>query len=86
MDAVEVLRLILLFPSDKAEAFKLWIAELAAENEPVEECVEEAITEVKDVVRWRVGRFMQIVRRKEFDVLGDWEVDADESMLLLKAA
>ena len=35
MDAEEILRLIQIFPSPKADAFKLWIADLAAKGSDV---------------------------------------------------
>ena len=75
MDAEEILQLIQVFPSPKAEAFKQWIAALVEEGAAVVECVEETFSKVKDEVKWRVGKYMQIVRRQKIDITVDLPVD-----------
>ena len=71
MDAEDILLLIQLFPSDKAEAFRVWIAKLVAEGQPVVECLSLAVQKAKDVVKAKVGDVIRTIKRREFDVLGD---------------
>jgi hypothetical protein len=66
MDAEEVLQLIQDCPSPKAEAFRVWIAELAARGEDIIKHLTEAASKVKH----RVGKFLLTIRRKEFNIFG----------------
>ena len=68
MDAGEILRLIQIIPSPKAEAFKLWIADLAAKGAAVVKCLEEAIKNAKDMVRFKVSNLFQTTEVKEFNI------------------
>ena len=66
LDIKGILKIILLFPSPKADAFKVWIAELIKENKPVVECLEEAVITAKDRVRTLVGGFLKTIRKVDF--------------------
>ena len=74
MDAEEILQLIQVFPSPKAEAFRQWIAMLAEEGAAVER-VEEAFNKAKDTVKHRVGKYIQIVSKRKIDITVDLPVD-----------
>ena len=71
MDAEEVLRLIQIFPSPKAEAFRLWIAELASEGAAVVKCLEQAVNDAKDTVRHKVGNLIQSIIKEDFNIFGN---------------
>ena len=68
LDSDGVLRLILICPSPKADAFKLWIAKLTAEGAAVAECVAEAVNKAKDTVRRKIGGFFVTTKIKDFDI------------------
>ena len=74
MDAAEVLQLIQLCPSPKAEAFKLWLAELVSEGKDAAKCLCEAVSKL----RYRVGNMLFIVRKKEFNIFGAEETCAEK--------
>ena len=75
MDAEGILRLIQIIPSPKAEAFKLWIADLAAEGAAVLKCLEEAVKNAKDMVRNKVAGLFQATIIKEFNIFEDEQTD-----------
>ena len=78
MDAEEILQLIQIFPSPKAEIFRQWIEELAAEGAAVVECLAEACSKAKDNVKRKVGGFMKtIIRLREFNL--NIPADADNN-------
>ena len=68
MDAEEILQLIQIFPSPKADAFRKWIGELVAAGADAAEILAEVCSKAKDEIRRRVGGFMQIVKRRKFDL------------------
>ena len=68
MDAEEILQLIQVFPSPKAEAFKTWIAQLAVAGENIVECVAKAARNVKDKIKHRVGNMLQTIRKREIHI------------------
>ena len=70
MGVEDVLLLIQLFPSDKAEAFRVWIATLVSEGQHVVECLSLAVRKAKDAVKVKVGGVIRTIMRREFDVLG----------------
>ena len=74
MDAEEILQLIQIFPSPKAEAFRQWIAGLTEEGAAVVARVEEAFNKAKDEVKQRVGRFIQTMCRHKIDITVDLPV------------
>ena len=73
MDIKDVLQLIQLCPSQKASAFKLWIAKLAAKGRPVLKRLKTAILKACDMVDQRADGFILTVICKEFDVLSEPE-------------
>ena len=75
MDAAEVLQLIQLCPSPKAEAFKVWIKELTAKGENAAKHLCEAVAKVKH----RVGNLLFIIRRKEFNIFGTEDACTEKS-------
>ena len=81
MDAGEILQLIQVCPSPKAEAFRLWIGELAARGSDVVKCLEDAVKHVKDTVRDRVGKLFLSIAKKDIDIFGK-ETDAVEGACL----
>ena len=70
MDTAEVLRLIQIFPSPKADAFKLWIADLAAEGTAVLECLETAVKNAKDKIRNKVANLFQTTTVEDINIFG----------------
>ena len=66
MDAHEVLQLIQVCPSTKAEAFRMWIASLVAEGADVVEKLTEAFVKVKDKIKCRVVGLLKTMRKKEY--------------------
>ena len=75
IDAEEVLRLIQLCPSSKAETFKVWIKELTAKGENAAKYLCEAVSKVKH----RVGNLLFIIRRQEFNIFGTEETCTEKS-------
>ena len=71
MGVGDVLQLIQLFPSNAAEAFRLWIAGLVIDGKAVLECLVDAVLKVKDMVRRKVGGLAMVVVRRDFNVFGD---------------
>ena len=71
LDADGVLRLILICPSPKADAFKLWIAKLAADGAAIAELLTEAVGKVKDTARHKIEAFFVTTEKRDFDILID---------------
>ena len=71
MSTAEILRLIQLCPSPKAEKIKLWIAELAVKGRKVVKCLENAIKKAKDLIRCRAANIIMTIEFHEFDIHGD---------------
>ena len=82
MDANEVLQLIQICPSPKADAFRLWIAVLAEEGANIVKSLVEAIIKVKDTVRCKVADILITVHRKEFNLFDKHE----ESLPIIRSA
>ena len=78
MDAEDVLRLIQVCPSPKADAFRLWVAELATEGTAIVESLEEAVKKVKDTVRNKVGNVLSVITKKDFDIAGEGGYSGDK--------
>ena len=70
MDAGEILRIIQIIPSPKAEAFKLWIADLAAKGAAVVKCLEDAIKNAKDMIRNKAANLFQTTVIEDIDIFG----------------
>ena len=72
MDKDEVLQLILICPSQKAEAVKLWIAKLIASGANVLQCLEEAITNAKpatnSIAKSAASCILKIVKYISLDI------------------
>ena len=71
MSTSEILRLIQLCPSPKAEKIKLWIAELAVKGRKIVKCLENAIKKAKDLIRCRAANIIMTIEFHEFDIHGD---------------
>ena len=71
-DIVGIIRLIQIFPSPKAHAFRLWIAELASQGANVTEKLAKAVQNAKDKIRKKAGNLLMTVTRKDFDIFGEW--------------
>ena len=62
LDIAGVLKIIQLFPGQRANAFRVWIAGLIEEKKPVMECLEEAVLAAKDMIRSLVGDLLKTTR------------------------
>ena len=69
MDADEILHLIQLCPSPKAESFKQWLTELAAKGENAAKHLCDAVSKVKH----RVGNLLLTIRVKHFNIFAESE-------------
>ena len=68
LNADGVLRLIMVFPSPKAEKIKLWIAKIISEGKKVTECITNALNNVKDTARSKFAALFETVRIKDFNI------------------
>ena len=73
MDAGDILQLVECFLSPNVDKFKIWLTTLAKEGKALVKHVEEALGDLKDTVRCRVGGLLKTTRRKEFDIFKDEE-------------
>ena len=71
MDTEDILNLIQICPSPKADAFRLWIADLAADNAAVVKCLEEAVKNAEDTVKHRFEGLVNVIIKKDFDIFGE---------------
>ena len=71
MSSADILRLIQLCPSPKAEKIKLWIAELAAKGKKAVKYLENAIKKAKDLIRCRAANIIMTIEFHEFDIHGN---------------
>lgn len=70
MDAGEVLQLIQICPSPKAEAFKLWIANLVTAGADVVGALTEAVVKAKDKIKCKAIGLLKTMRRKDYCLFG----------------
>ena len=68
LDCAGVLRLIMLFPSPKADKFKLWIAKITASGKNVMKIIANAVNAAKDTVRSRVGCMFMTEEKMQFNI------------------
>ena len=85
MSCAEIMQLIQVCPSPKAEAFKLWIADMAASGKNILKNIEKAIKNAKDMIRSRVGNVFLTIETYEFDIFGDGSDFPENSTQHMKA-
>lgn len=74
MDIHEVLQLIQICPSPKADAFRMWISEIADVSSDVVKTLEKAIIGAKDKVRFKVVGLLMTIRRKKYVLFEDEKI------------
>ena len=68
LDEITALRLIMVFPSPKAEEIRLWIAEAISAGKKITKYLSNTLTKAKDTVKRRFGTVFATTEIREFNI------------------
>ena len=78
MDIHGILQLIQICPSPKAEAFRVWVENIADAGIDVVDTLVTAITKAKDMVRNKAAGPLLTIRRMRYRLFGDEETFSND--------